>query len=104
MQDLQLAPTSLWRNEGVEWWATPPFEASAASCPARLPAACPGRRVLPRSASRRRLRLANVHACAVCLQVPEGAHDLSFCFTDGHGCWVSWTAGQAWQRGVGIEL
>lgn len=25
-QDLQLAPTSLWRGEGVDWWSTPTFQ------------------------------------------------------------------------------
>lgn len=46
-QDLQLAPTTLWRENGVEWWATQP------------------------------------------IQVPEGAFDFSFAFTDGHGAWDS---------------
>lgn len=25
-QDLQLLPTGLWRGEGVDWWATQPFQ------------------------------------------------------------------------------
>lgn len=36
-------------------------------------------------------------------QVPEESFDLSFAFTDGHGCWVS-AAARGWQPNEGRRL
>lgn len=117
-QDQGLGPTSLWRGEGVDWWATQPFQVGAGRLAATahlgglpgfphwLAVQGTGGDLLepwqpgppkPRPTSNAPSPTHPPHPSqphpppppASPAQVPEDAFDLTFCFADGHGAYDS---------------